>query len=363
MQSIWKGAVSFGMVTIPVKVYAATEERDISFRQVHAVDGGRIRYKRVCDIDGEEVPYSDIAKGYQLADGQILVLEPEDLAELPLPTRKVIDVLEFVPFDQIDPTSLARAYYLAVDGGVADKPYALLRDALRDSGRVAIVKVALRNRESLALLRAVDETLVLQTMLWPDEVRAPSVVTAPTDVELRDQEVAMARSYIETLSDDFDPDRYHDEYRAALEAVIEAKIEGHEVAEAPSTPTTGQVVDLMAALRASVDEARRRRGEQPSTGDDSGAAVGADADTENADEVAEARPAGKTTGKTTAKKSAGKTSASKTSAGKTSAPKKAATKTSAGKTTGKKAASKTSASKKTAASTRKSAGTRARKTA
>jgi len=359
MQSIWKGAVSFGMVTIPVKVYAATEERDISFRQVHAADGGRIRYKRTCEIDGEEVPYSDIAKGYPLPDGDVLVLDPDDLADLPLPSRKVIDVLEFVPFDQIDPTSLARAYYLAVDGGVADKPYALLRDALRDSGRVAVVKVALRNRESLALLRAVEDTLVMQTMLWPDEVRQPSVVTAPADVDLREQEVAMARSYIETLSADFDPGRYHDEYREALEAVINAKIEGREVTEAPSTPTTGEVVDLMAALRASVDEARRKRGEP--TADES-------------DEASASPPAKKTAAKA-ATKSAGSARKSAGQASKKSQPAKksnsssgrAAKSTTSGRSTrsstsksstGKsssKASSRKTSSRKTSKPTRKSA--------
>jgi DNA end-binding protein Ku len=320
MQSIWKGAVSFGLVTIPVKVFAATEEKDISFRQVHAADGGRIRYKRVCDIDGEEVPYSDIAKGYEMPDGEILVLEADDLADLPLTSRKVIDVLEFVPMEQIDSISLARAYYLGADGGPAEKPYVLLRDALADSDRVAIVKVTLRNREALAVVRPSEDALVLHTMLWPDEVRSPASVSPPADVELRSQEVAMARSYIDTLTTDFDPDRYHDEYRQALQEVITAKVEGHELEAAPSTPTQGNVVDLMAALRASVDEARRKRGEPAQ------AAAADDVDDDDKPTPAKKSPAKKSPAKKTAAKTAAKKSAEKkTAAKKPAATRKAAT--------------------------------------
>ena len=174
MQAIWKGAISFGMVTIPIKVFSATEEKDISFRQVHVADGGRIRYKRVCAECGEEVPYSDIGKGYEMADGRMVVLEPDDFADLPLSSKKVIDVLEFVPADQVDPLYLGKSYYLAADGGPGAKPYVLLRDALEGSELYALVKVALRSRESLGLLRTHDNVLVLQVMLWPDEVRDSS---------------------------------------------------------------------------------------------------------------------------------------------------------------------------------------------
>lgn len=261
-QAIWKGSVSFGMVTIPVKVYAATQEKDISFRQVHAEDGGRIRYKRVCEVDGEEVPYSDIAKGYELPDGGIVILTSEDFGELPLPSRHSIEVLEFVPNDDIDPVYIARSYYLAAEGPGA-KPYVLLRDALENTGQVAVVKVALRNRESLAILRNKNESLVLQTILWPDEVRDDATVAPPADVEVRPQEVAMAESYIQTLSTVFDPERYHDDYRKALEELIEAKTEGREVTPVEEVAPAGEVVDLMAALQASVDAARKRRGEAP----------------------------------------------------------------------------------------------------
>ncbi len=263
MQAIWKGTVSFGLVSIPVRLYAATEERGVSFRQVHEEDGGRIKYKRVCSVDGEEVPYSQIGKGFEMPDGDIVVLTDEDFASLPLPSRRTIEVLQFVPAEQIDGSYLSKPYYLAADGA-GTKPYVLLRDALERSGRAALVKVALRNRESLALLRPRDGALMVQTMLWPDEVRDPAAFVPTEDVAVRDQEIAMAESYIATLSDDFDPGAFTDDYRAALEAVVQAKAGGMAVAEPDETPAeTGTVVDLMAALRASVEAAQRKRDGAP----------------------------------------------------------------------------------------------------
>ncbi|MFC9690943.1 Ku protein [Kribbella sp. NPDC056951] len=260
MQAIWKGAISFGMVTIPIKVFSATEEKDISFRQVHVADGGRIRYKRICSIDGEEVPYSDIGKGYEMPDGRMIVLEPDDFADLPLTSKKVIDVLEFVPADQVDPLYLGKSYYLQADGGPGAKPYVLLRDALEGSELYALVKVALRSRESLGLLRTVDNILILQVMLWPDEIRDASFAAPPEDVEIRTQEKAMASSYIDTLRGEFDPEQYHDEYRHALEQVVEAKAAGVPLPESDEEETEGaEVVDLVAALRASVEAAKARR--------------------------------------------------------------------------------------------------------
>jgi DNA end-binding protein Ku len=261
MQAIWKGAISFGMVTIPIKVFSATEEKDISFRQVHVADGGRIKYKRICSIDGEEVPYSDIGKGYEMPDGRMVVLDSDDFADLPLSSKKVIDVLEFVPADQVDPLYLGKSYYLAADGGPGAKPYVLLRDALEGSELYALVKVALRSRESLGLLRTVDDVLVLQVMLWPDEIRDKAFAAPPEDVEIRSQEKAMASSYIDTLRGEFDPDQYHDEYRQALEKVVEAKAEGVPLPESDEDEATegAEVVDLVAALRASVEAAKARR--------------------------------------------------------------------------------------------------------
>jgi DNA end-binding protein Ku len=259
VRSIWKGAISFGLVTIPVKLYSATEEKDVSFHQVRRSDGSRVKYKRVAAEDGEEVAYGDIAKGYELPSGETVVLTDEDFTGLPLATSRAIDVLQFVPLEQVDPIYFAKSYYLEPDkSGV--KPYVLLRDALEQSGRVALVKVALRNRESLATLRVRDGVFVLETMLWPDEVRRPDFAFLEEQVEVRSQELAMAGSLIETLSGEFDPSAYKDSYREALEAVIEAKIAGREVVQPSDTqPTVGTVVDLMAALRASVEAAKKGR--------------------------------------------------------------------------------------------------------
>jgi DNA end-binding protein Ku len=266
MRSIWKGALSFGLVTIPVKVYSATQQNDISFHQVHVTDGGRIRYKRVCEVDGDEVAYQDIAKGYELPTGEVVVLTDDDLEGLPLSSSKVIDVLEFVPAEQVDPIYFAKSYYLEPEA-IGVKPYVLLRDALGDSNRVAVVKVALRQRESLATVRVRDGVLVLETMLWPDEIREPDFGFLTEDVAIRKQELTMAESLIESMTADFDPTQFSDAYREALEAVVQAKIEGREVV-APAVPErTGEVVDLMAALTASVKNARKSRGDDDSAGE------------------------------------------------------------------------------------------------
>ena len=280
MRSIWKGAISFGLVTIPVKLYSATETKDVSFHQVRRSDGSRIRYKRVAATDGEEVPYGEIAKGYELSNGETVVLTDEDFKDLPLTTSRAIDVLQFVPLEQVDPIYFEKSYYLEPDkAGV--KPYALLRDALEQSGKVALVKVALRNRESLGTLRVRDGVFVLETMLWPDEVREPDFGFLDDDVEVRPQELAMAGSLIETLSGDFDPTQYRDTYREALQQVIEAKVAGAEVVQpAEEQPTSGTVVDLMAALRASVEAAKRGR-------EQADGAPAAEQAPESADEAAE----------------------------------------------------------------------------
>ena len=262
MRSIWKGAISFGLVSIPVKLYSATEERDVSFHQVHREDAGRIRYKRVCQTCGEEVQYSDIAKGYELPSGEVVVLTDDDFADLPLSTSRAIDVLEFVPLEQVDPIYFAKSYYLEPDAAGA-KPYVLLREALEDSGRVALVKVALRQRESLATLRVRDGVFVLEMMLWPDEIREPAFGFLDDDIDVRPQELQMAQSLIDTMAGDFVPEQYGDNYREALQALIDAKVAGREVV-APAEPVSdsGTVVDLMAALRASVEAAREGRGAQ-----------------------------------------------------------------------------------------------------
>ncbi|GID97757.1 Ku protein [Amorphoplanes digitatis] len=261
MRAIWKGAVSFGLVSIAVKLFSATEEKDIRFHQVHRTDGGRIKYKRTCSIDGEEVTYDDIAKGYDLGGGEMVILTDEDFAELPLTTSRAIDVLQFVPAEQIDPLLFAKAYYLEPEGQAA-KPYVLLRDALAESDRVAIVKIALRQREQLATLRVHDDVLVLNTMLWPDEVRTPDFGFLDEEIETRPAELAMAASLIDSMAGSFKADEFTDNYRAALQEVIDAKVEGREIVapeEAEEAPAAA--VDLMAALKASVERAKKARGE------------------------------------------------------------------------------------------------------
>ena len=260
MRAIWKGAVSFGLVSVPVKLYSATESKDISFRQVHAQDGGRIKYQRVCSIDGEEVPYSDIAKGYETEDGEMVIIDDADMEDLPVSSSREIAVEKFVPSEQIDPMLFEKSYYLEPEKTGA-KPYALLRQALLDSDRMALVTVALRNRTSLAVLRVRDDVIVLQTMMWPDEIRQPDFGSVDTS-DAKPAEVKMANMLVETLAGDFEPDEFEDDYRTAIEEMVKAKIEGGEVKRTPkSTKTSGEVVDLLAALQKSVNAAKSARGE------------------------------------------------------------------------------------------------------
>jgi DNA end-binding protein Ku len=342
MRAIWKGAVSFGLVSIAVKLYSATEEKDIRFHQVHRTDGGRIRYKRTCSIDGEEVSYDDIAKGYDIGGGEMVILTDDDFAELPLTTSHAIDVLEFVPAEQVDPILYNKAYFLEPEGA-ATKPYVLLRDALLDSERVAIVKVALRQREQLATLRVREGVLLLNTMLWPDEIRKPDFGFLDEDVTVRPPELAMASSLIDSMAGEFQPDVFTDDYRTALQEVIDAKIEGREVVQPEEVEEApAAAVDLMAALKASVERARVARGEQPPEGAEPRPITSAKSAQRAAAAAKKAGPkkaaAGKkiTTGEKAApaKKAAGAkaagakaTGAKKAAAKKTTAAKKAARKT------------------------------------
>src|SRR4051794_30713373 len=306
MRSIWKGALSFGLVSIPVKLYSATQSNDVAFHQVHEKDGGRVRYKRVCEVDGEEVRYEDIAKGYELPTGETVVLTDEDFDALPLPTTRAVDVVQFVPAEQVDPIYFNKSYYLEPDAHGL-KPYVLLRDALENSDRVAVVKVALRNRESLATIRVRDGVLVLETMLWPDEIRDADFSFLDDDVEVRPQELQMAESLIETMTDDFDPTQFSDQYREALEEVISAKIEGRELVAPTEPKAKGEVVDLMAALQASVESARKG---QPVS------ASRARTSTRKATAKKSGSTTKKTAAKRTTKKSASKTTAKSASRGR-----------------------------------------------
>jgi DNA end-binding protein Ku len=264
MRAIWKGAVSFGLVSVPVKLYSATESHDVSFRQVHQSDGGRIRYQRICSIDGEEVPYSEIAKGYETEDGEMVVLTDDDFANLPTTSSREIAVEKFVPSDQIDPMLFEKSYYLEPENtGV--KPYALLRQALLEADRVALVTVALRQRTTVAALRVRPtdngDVIVLQTMMWPDEIRVPDFKVEAG--EIKDSEIKMANMLVETLAGDFHPEEFSDDYAGAVEEMVKAKIEGGEVERTPtSTKTSGEVVDLLAALQRSVADAKKSRGEK-----------------------------------------------------------------------------------------------------
>lgn len=321
MRAIWKGAVSFGLVSVPVKLYSATESHDVSFRQVHAKDGGRIKYQRVCAIDGEEVPYSDIAKGYETEDGEMVILTEDDLANLPTTSSREIAVEKFVPADQIDPMLFEKSYYLEPEGTGA-KPYALLRQALLDANRMAVVTVALRQRTTTAVLRVRPtpngDVIVLQTMMWPDEIRVPDFSVEVGEV--KDAEVKMAQMLIETLSGDFDSAEFEDDYAEAVEAVVKAKIEGGEVKRTEtSAKTGGEVVDLLAALQRSVEAAKSSRGETEEPAKKTAARKTA----------AKKTPAGKAAAKTTtSKKAAAKKPAKKTAAKKTAAKKTAARKAS-----------------------------------
>ncbi|MFV0463386.1 MAG: Ku protein [Nostocoides sp.] len=261
MRAIWKGAISFGLVNVPVRLFSATENHDISFRQVHASDGGRIRYQRVCSVDGELVSYDDITKGYETEDGDMVVLTDEDLKDLPSVSSKEIGVVKFVPADQIDPMWLDKSYYLEPDKS-AVKPYVLLRDALVSEQRMALVTVSIRTRMTMAVLRVRDGVIVLQTMLWPDEIRNAEFARIDSDQHVSEQELAMAHLLIDQLSGDFVPEDYEDDYAVAVRELVEAKVSGGQVA-APAEPAAshGEVVDLLAALAKSVEKAKAARGD------------------------------------------------------------------------------------------------------
>jgi len=257
---MWKGGISFGLVMIPVRLYAATEQKDIAFRQVHRADGGRIRFRRFCSIDGEEVPYEDVVKGYELPTGEMVILDDEDLADLPLPTTKSIEVLHFAPAEQLDPILFNRSYFVEPEAA-GTRAYVLLRDALEQSGRIAIAQVALRQREALATLRSRDGVLVLETLLWPDEVRDASFPFLDQDIEVRPQELTMASSLIDSMTSDFDPAAHHDGYREALIEVVEAKIQGRELTQPAAVEiAAGPSTSLADALRASLAAAQQGSG-------------------------------------------------------------------------------------------------------
>ena len=263
MRAIWKGAIAFGLVNVPVKVYAATEDHDVSLHQVHEKDGGRIRYQRRCEICGEVVEYKDIAKAYD--DGeQTVVLTDEDLASLPVEKSREIDVVEFVPSEQVDPILFDRTYYLEPDSS-STKSYVLLRRTLEDTERTAIVQFSLRQKSRLGALRVRDNVLTLQTLLWEDEVREASFPSLDEKVRISAKELEMSSALVESFSSDFNPAEFTDDYQEQLKTLIEAKLEKGEALDTEETFGTeteeegGKVLDLMEALRRSVEKNRDKK--------------------------------------------------------------------------------------------------------
>ncbi|WP_406735031.1 Ku protein [Streptomyces sp. NBC_01108] len=333
MRSIWNGAISFGLVSIPIKLVNATENHSISFRQIHLADGGRIRYRKVCEIDEEEVTAAEIGKAYEDADGSVIPITDEDLGALPLPTAKTIEIVAFVPAASIDPLQMDAAYYLSANGVPAAKPYILLREALKRSEKVALAKYALRGRERLGMLRVVDDVIAMHGLLWPDEIRSPEGVAPDAEVKVRDAELDLADALMNTLGE-VDMDSLHDDYREAVEELIAAKAEGRSVAPAETAGSGGKVIDLIAALESSVRAAKEARGEEPSAKSEEESA--------NAPVAEVTSLAGrKKSGGTGAKKKA--TASTKKTAAKKPTPSRAPAKKSAGRSTAKKPAVKSSA--------------------
>jgi DNA end-binding protein Ku len=259
MRSIWKGSIAFGLVNVPVKVYSATEDHDIKFHQVHAKDNGRIRYKRVCEVCGEVVEFRDVARAYESDDGQMVVITDEDIGTLPEERSREIEVLEFVPASELDPMLYDRSYFLEPDSKSA-KSYVLLAKTLAETDRVAIVHFALRNKTRLAALRVKDfskrDVMMVHTLLWPDEIRDPDFPVLDKKVDIKPAELRMAGQVVESMADDFDPDRYQDSYQEQLHELVQAKLEGGEAFAVEDKPTeldeTEDVSDLLAKLEASV---------------------------------------------------------------------------------------------------------------
>ncbi|MCU1530810.1 MAG: Ku protein [Arthrobacter sp.] len=315
MRAIWKGAIAFGLVNVPVKVYSATEDHDISLHQVHSADGGRIRYQRRCEVCNKIVDYEDIDKAYE-DEGRTVVLSREELKSIPAENSHEIEVVQFVPAEQLDPVLFEKSYYLEPDSK-SPKAYVLLRRALEDTDRVAIVQFALREKTRLGALRIRDELLVLQSLLWPDEVREASFPALDTSVRISAQEREMSAALVDSMAADFEPEQFTDDYQAQLRQLIEAKLEKGESLDteetfgAPAAEASGEVIDLMEALKRSLE---KKRG--------GGAASGQGERDE---------PTGTSEAPAAEKPSRGKASAS---TGKTAGAKSAATKPGAAKTAG-----------------------------
>ncbi|MER6561015.1 Ku protein [Streptomyces sp. NPDC001027] len=260
-RTIWSGAISFGLVTVPINVVSATEDHSIHFHQYHLEDMGRIRTRKVCEIEDREVSQAEIGKGYELTKTQVIPISDEELRDLPLPTAKAIEIEAFVPLESVDPIRIAEGYYLQPAGQVAAKPYKLLCLALARSAKVAVAKYAWSGRERLGLLRVREDAIVLHAMRWPDEVRDPGELLPPP-VEVAEDEIEGALALMETMGrDDLAGPEFEDAYTDALAKIIEAKRADQPLPDAPEPGKPGEVLDLMAALTESVSKAKAARGE------------------------------------------------------------------------------------------------------
>ena len=268
---IWSGAISFGLVNVPVKLVGAVSPKDVRFNQLEARTGARIKQKRVSAETGEEVPFDQIVKGYEISPDNYVVIEPQELDALDPKATRSIEIEDFVDLDQIDPLYFERPYYLVPDKGGA-KAYALLLEAMKDSRKVGIARLVLRTKQYLAAIRPLGDALVLETLLYPDEVTLPDEIEGlpRDDVEIQDRELKIARQLIESLSTEFEPENYHDEYRERVLELIEQKAEGKQIVTQPATEEPTKVVDLMAALEASLAQAKEAKADKAGTADNAG---------------------------------------------------------------------------------------------
>jgi DNA end-binding protein Ku len=362
MRAIWKGAIAFGLVNVPVKVYSATEDHDISLHQVHNADGGRIRYQRRCEVCSKIIDYSDIEKAFE-EGGRTVVLSKDELKSIPAENSHEIEVVQFVPSEQLEPMMFEKSYYLEPDSK-SPKAYVLLRRALEDTDRVAIVQFALREKTRLGALRIKDDVLVLQSLLWPDEVREANFPALDESVRISAQEREMSAALVESMAADFDPDHFTDDYQIQLRTLIEAKLEKGDSLDTDETfgveageGGKGEVIDLMEALKRSLD--RKRGGSAAPAGEDDEAEEEADTGTKGAaaKSTAAKSRAAKSGTSSTAKSSTAKSSTAKSTAAKAAGTKSTAAKSTTAKTSATKSTSKTASAKPAA----KATTTRARK--
>lgn len=320
MRAIWKGSITFGLVNVPISVYSATESHDLRLHQVHDKDGGRIRYQRRCEVCGEVVEWGEINKAYDDGDRTVVITD-EELSELPTERSREIEILQFVPSEQVDPIMMSKTYYLA-PASTSAKSYALLRRTLEETDRTAIVSFTLRQRTQLGALRVRDDVMLLQTLLWEDEVREPDFAGLDKDVRISAKELEMASALVENFSGDFEPADYTDEYQEQLRTLVEAKLEQGETVDTEETFGTdreegeeAEVLDLMEALRRSVSAAKEKKsggGSGSKSGSDKASSSTAKKSTKSsrtkaADKAEDEKPAAKKS--TTRKKAAGKKTA------------------------------------------------------